>query len=114
MGGPCFLMVWEGRSVVSIARKVIGATNPQEAEPGTIRGDFGIDIGGTSFMVPIRRKVPPARLQSTSGTMNWLNISGSMNLLFTNTKILLFLFFLPLKATKMSITLWHCTMLNGR
>ncbi len=45
MGGPCFLMVWEGRSVVSIARKIIGATNPQEAEPGTIRGDFGIDIG---------------------------------------------------------------------
>jgi nucleoside-diphosphate kinase len=38
-------MVWEGRSVVSIARRIIGATNPQEAEPGTIRGDFGIDIG---------------------------------------------------------------------
>jgi nucleoside-diphosphate kinase len=45
MGGPCFLMVWEGRNVVSIVRKVIGATNPQEAQPGTIRGDFGIDIG---------------------------------------------------------------------
>ena len=45
MGGPCFLMVWEGRNVVPIARKIIGATNPQEAEPGTIRGDFGIDIG---------------------------------------------------------------------
>ena len=45
MGGPCFLMVWEGRNVVSIVRKVIGATNPQEATPGTIRGDFGIDIG---------------------------------------------------------------------
>ncbi len=45
MGGPCFLMVWEGRNVVSIARRIIGATNPQEAEPGTIRGDFGIDIG---------------------------------------------------------------------
>jgi nucleoside-diphosphate kinase len=44
-GGPCFLMVWEGRDVVSIVRKVIGATNPQEASPGTIRGDFGIDIG---------------------------------------------------------------------
>src|SRR4030042_4836873 len=42
MGGPCFLMVWEGRSVVSIARKLIGATNPQEAEPGPIRGDFGL------------------------------------------------------------------------
>jgi nucleoside-diphosphate kinase len=38
-------MVWEGRNVVSIARKLIGATNPAEALPGTIRGDFGIDIG---------------------------------------------------------------------
>lgn len=45
MGGPCFLMVWEGRNVVAIVRKLIGATNPQEAIPGTIRGDFGIDIG---------------------------------------------------------------------
>lgn len=45
MGGPVFLMVWEGRNVVAIVRKVIGATNPQEANPGTIRGDFGIDIG---------------------------------------------------------------------
>jgi nucleoside-diphosphate kinase len=45
MSGPCFLMVWEGRNVVSIARTLIGATNPQEAAPGTIRGDFGIDIG---------------------------------------------------------------------
>jgi nucleoside-diphosphate kinase len=45
MGGPCFLMVLEGRNVVAIVRKVIGPTNPQEAAPGTIRGDFGIDIG---------------------------------------------------------------------
>ena len=45
MGGPVFLMVWEGRNVVAIVRKVIGATNPQEAAPGTIRGDYGIDIG---------------------------------------------------------------------
>jgi nucleoside-diphosphate kinase len=45
MGGPCFLMVWEGRNAVAIARTLIGATNPSEASPGTIRGDFGIDIG---------------------------------------------------------------------
>jgi nucleoside-diphosphate kinase len=45
MGGPVFLMVWEGRNVVPIVRKVIGSTNPAEAAPGTIRGDFGIDIG---------------------------------------------------------------------
>jgi nucleoside-diphosphate kinase len=45
MGGPCFLMVWEGRNAVAIARTLIGATNPSDALPGTIRGDFGIDIG---------------------------------------------------------------------
>jgi len=45
MGGPCFLMVWEGRDVVTIIRTLVGATNPQEAAPGTIRGDYGIDIG---------------------------------------------------------------------
>jgi nucleoside-diphosphate kinase len=45
MGGPCFLMVGEGRNAVAIARTLIGATNPSDASPGTIRGDFGIDIG---------------------------------------------------------------------
>jgi nucleoside-diphosphate kinase len=45
MGGPCFLMIWEGRDVVPIVRTLVGATNPQEATPGTIRGDFGIDTG---------------------------------------------------------------------
>jgi nucleoside-diphosphate kinase len=45
MGGPCFLMVWEGRNVVAIVRRMTGSTNPQEAAPGTIRGDFGIDVG---------------------------------------------------------------------
>jgi nucleoside-diphosphate kinase len=46
MGGrPVVLMVWEGRDVVPLVRKMVGATNPQEAAPGTIRGDFGIDTG---------------------------------------------------------------------
>jgi nucleoside-diphosphate kinase len=45
MGGPVFLMVWEGRNAVTVARTLIGATNPQEAAPGTIRGDYGLDIG---------------------------------------------------------------------
>ncbi len=45
MGGPVFLMVLEGRDVVPLVRKMVGATNPQEAAPGTIRGDFGIDTG---------------------------------------------------------------------
>jgi nucleoside diphosphate kinase len=34
--------VWEGEGVVKSARKLIGATNPLEAEPGTIRGDLAV------------------------------------------------------------------------
>jgi nucleoside-diphosphate kinase len=38
-------MVWEGKNVVATGRKIIGATNPLASEPGTIRGDFCIDVG---------------------------------------------------------------------
>lgn len=43
--GPVVAMVWEGKGVIATARKMIGATNPLSSEPGTIRGDFGIDVG---------------------------------------------------------------------
>lgn len=43
--GPLVAMVWEGDGVVASARKIIGATNPLTAEPGTIRGDFAVSIG---------------------------------------------------------------------
>jgi len=43
--GPVVASVWEGNGVVAASRKLVGATNPLEAEPGTIRGDRGIDIG---------------------------------------------------------------------
>ena len=43
--GPLVAMVWEGEGVVASARKIIGATNPLTAEPGTIRGDYGISVG---------------------------------------------------------------------
>lgn len=43
--GPVFAMVWEGESVVKTARQLIGATNPLEATPGTIRGDLAIQVG---------------------------------------------------------------------
>ena len=42
---PTSLQVWEGDGVVKSARKLIGATNPLEAEAGTIRGDFAIQTG---------------------------------------------------------------------
>ncbi len=43
--GPVAAMVLEGKDVVSAVRTVVGKTNPLEASPGTIRGDFGIETG---------------------------------------------------------------------
>ena len=43
--GPLVAMVLEGEQAVTAARQVIGATNPVEASPGSIRGDFAIEIG---------------------------------------------------------------------
>jgi nucleoside-diphosphate kinase len=43
--GPVLVMVLEGKDVISCVRTVVGKTNPQDAEPGTIRGDFGMEIG---------------------------------------------------------------------
>ncbi|KAK3248050.1 Nucleoside diphosphate kinase II, chloroplastic [Cymbomonas tetramitiformis] len=45
VSGPVVCMVWEGPGVVKSARKLIGATNPLESEPGTIRGDLAIEVG---------------------------------------------------------------------
>jgi nucleoside-diphosphate kinase len=42
--GPLVAMVLEGESAVEAARQVIGATNPIEAAPGSIRGDFATEI----------------------------------------------------------------------
>lgn len=41
--GPIFAMVVEGPSAVKVVRDMMGATNPLEAAPGTVRGDFGLD-----------------------------------------------------------------------
>ena len=43
--GPIVAMVLEGQDAVRAARQVIGATNPLEAAPGSIRGDFAIEMG---------------------------------------------------------------------
>ena len=39
--GPLIAMVWEGRDAIAVCRRVIGNTDPEKAEPGTIRFDFG-------------------------------------------------------------------------
>ncbi|KYG58876.1 nucleoside-diphosphate kinase [Planococcus maritimus] len=43
--GPVFAMVWEGENVILTARQMMGATNPKDAAPGTIRGDFAVTVG---------------------------------------------------------------------
>jgi nucleoside-diphosphate kinase len=43
--GPIIALVFEGESAIKAARQVIGATNPLEAAPGSIRGDFAIEVG---------------------------------------------------------------------
>tara|TARA_B100000902_G_C27272043_1_gene896780 strand:- start:1261 stop:1707 length:447 start_codon:yes stop_codon:yes gene_type:complete len=43
--GPVVCMAWNGKDAISVARTLIGATNGREATPGTIRGDFGMDMG---------------------------------------------------------------------
>jgi nucleoside-diphosphate kinase len=43
-GGPLVAMILEGHEAVTAARQVIGATNPLEAAPGSIRGDFALEV----------------------------------------------------------------------
>lgn len=39
------VQVWEGLDVVKTARKMLGETNPAESLPGTIRGDYCVEVG---------------------------------------------------------------------
>jgi nucleoside-diphosphate kinase len=43
-GGPLVAAVFEGHEAVKAARQMIGATNPIEAAPGSIRGDLGLEV----------------------------------------------------------------------
>ena len=42
--GPVVAMKWTGDEAVTVARTLMGVTNPQQAAPGTIRGDFGLIV----------------------------------------------------------------------
>jgi len=43
--GPIVAMVFEGKSVIAGGRKLVGATDPQKSEPGSIRGDLCVVVG---------------------------------------------------------------------
>ncbi len=42
--GPVVAMIWEGPDVITLSRKVIGATKPADAAPGTLRGDYASTV----------------------------------------------------------------------
>ncbi len=42
---PVFAMVWEGKDATRQVRRMVGETDPAESPPGTIRGDYGLDLG---------------------------------------------------------------------
>ena len=42
---PVMAMVWEGPNVIAAVRQTMGATRPTEAAPGSIRHDFGLEVG---------------------------------------------------------------------
>ncbi len=42
--GPVLAMVWEGPAAIAVVRNLVGATDPKEATPGSIRGDLGLEI----------------------------------------------------------------------
>eukprot|EP01130_Rhizamoeba_saxonica_P001943 TRINITY_DN11761_c0_g1_i1.p1 TRINITY_DN11761_c0_g1~~TRINITY_DN11761_c0_g1_i1.p1 ORF type:complete len:163 (+),score=40.07 TRINITY_DN11761_c0_g1_i1:49-537(+) len=43
--GPVVAMVWEGKNAILGGRRLVGATNPDDSAPGTIRGDLCLDVG---------------------------------------------------------------------
>uniref|UniRef100_H0XYY2 Nucleoside diphosphate kinase n=1 Tax=Otolemur garnettii TaxID=30611 RepID=H0XYY2_OTOGA len=60
--GPVVAMVWQGLDVVRTSRALIGATNPADALPGTIRGDFCVEVGknmihGSDSVESARREI---------------------------------------------------------
>ncbi|WP_053219397.1 nucleoside-diphosphate kinase [Virgibacillus senegalensis] len=79
---PVFAMVWEGENVIASARQMMGKTNPQEASPGTIRGDFGVTVGknvihGSDSLESAEREIhlffdEKELLQYESNNKNWL------------------------------------------
>lgn len=42
--GPVVAMEWSGEDAISVCRAIMGATNPRDAAPGTIRGDLGLEV----------------------------------------------------------------------
>lgn len=71
--GPVVAMIWEGEGAVKTGRTVIGATNPAQSAPGTIRGDFAIVTGrniihGSDSVESAQKEIA---LWFPDGPINW-------------------------------------------
>jgi nucleoside-diphosphate kinase len=81
ISGPVVAMVWEGNRVVATGRSIIGATRPWESQPGTIRGDFAIDVGrniihGSDAVKSAQREIamwfPDGVAENVSALKEWI------------------------------------------
>lgn len=71
--GPVVAMIWEGEGVVKTGRTIIGATNPAQSAPGTIRGDLAIVTGrniihGSDSVESAQKEIA---LWFPDGPINW-------------------------------------------
>nr|BAN20176.1 nucleoside-diphosphate kinase NBR-A, putative [Riptortus pedestris] len=80
--GPVVPMVWEGLNVVKTGRQILGATNPQDSERGSIRGDLCIQVGrniahGSDSVESAKREIdlwfkPEELVDWTPAFQNWV------------------------------------------
>ncbi|RIB28205.1 nucleoside diphosphate kinase [Gigaspora rosea] len=73
LSGPVVGMVWEGKDVVKTGRRLLGETDPLKSAPGTIRGDYCIDVGknlchGSDSVESAQREI---NLWFPSGVISW-------------------------------------------
>ncbi|PGH04236.1 nucleoside diphosphate kinase [Blastomyces parvus] len=82
LSGPICAMVWEGRDAVKTGRTILGATNPLASAPGTIRGDYAIDVGrnvchGSDSVENAKKEIalwfkPEELVQYQQSQANWI------------------------------------------
>jgi nucleoside-diphosphate kinase len=81
MGGPIVAMVLEGEQAVALVRKLVGATEPMSADPGTIRGDLSPD----SYQLANSQNRPLRNLVHASGTVE--EAKNEINIWFTEEEL---------------------------
>ena len=77
--GPVCCMVWEGLDAVKTGRKMLGETMPLNSAPGTIRGDFCLDVGrnichGSDAVESAEREIA---MWFPNGTQEWVSMSAA-------------------------------------